>query len=257
MIGMPRFGAVEMGAAIAYCAPNTHADIDEEAKVDVVAWQTSCTSSTTNAMNQILAKALDYRDDGFITHLAMIHADVEPEGPWTNILWNEQRLHGDVVTSAVIAIKDNRLRSSTAIGDVSDDWKVNAWIGLGERGDIPDTFGTEDVCEPGECLLVNTGLMLMDLRWPGWDDFSFQWYSRIEKWREGEEWGRRTDFRPEDWEMSRYLHRHGARYHATFKVPAVHVGNGRWPNQLEDTIPCQKPSVTRVGPPTSKDQDAA
>jgi hypothetical protein len=98
-----------------------------------------------------------------------------------------------------------------------------------DRDKLPPTFGSEAVCKPGEVLLVNTGLMLLDLRWPGWDGFAFQFHTDIDKTPSG----RVARCRSEDWEMSHYLHKHKAKYLATWKPKLKHEGGKKYPNYPE------------------------
>jgi hypothetical protein len=226
---MPHYGDVSLKAARAFHNPSTRTNIDPSLFVEVATWIDSQSSITPDTFNHLLANALGLRDQGTATHLAMIHSDVEPEGPWLNALWCEMARTGADVVSSVIPIKNRSGRTSTAIGDAGDRWAVKRFITLDDRDTLPATFTAEDCCGPGEVLLVNTGLWLADLRRDWWDGFAFQWHTRITK--EGH--ARRTWVRPEDWEMSRDLAEAGAKVAATWAVNVVHCGNGRWANYPE------------------------
>jgi hypothetical protein len=69
--------------------------------------------------------------------------------------------------------------------------------------------------------------MLLDLRRPYWDDFAFEFHTRITRNPDGT---RSASCRSEDWEMSHHLHDHGAPYGATWRVKLRHEGNARYPN---------------------------
>jgi hypothetical protein len=166
-------------------------------------------SATTENFNICLATALDARDRGEATHVAMIHSDVAPVGPWVSQLYNEMRLARVALISAVVRIKNPTGRTSTAIAERADPWApIRRFIQLDQRESMPVTFTPQDVCQGDEVLLVNTGLWLADLRMPFWDDFSFQWHDRISRDPDGR---RRVQFRPEDWELSRALDAGGLR----------------------------------------------
>jgi hypothetical protein len=204
----------------------------------------SCSSALPDAFNGVLCGALDLRDKGadlpdgskvYATHLAMIHADVAAQPYWLDILWSEmERLNADAISVAIPIKEDTHTVTSTAVGKIDDPWNKDVrHIKLADRGSLPETFGPEDVCMPGELLLINTGCMLLDLRKPYWDDrgdgqpFGFELISRVTKNKDGE---REYFTRPEDWEMSRMLHRNKASYYATWKVKCQHFGTGVWRN---------------------------
>lgn len=202
----------------------------------VVAHVWNSASLLAHNFNNALRAALDARDDTTIpnderpTHFVMLHADLEPVGrDWMARLWSVMQREGCDVLSAVVPIKEpTRERTSTAIGDRSDDWKVNRHITAADLGKTPPTFRGRDVCGPGEVLLVNTGLWMADLRRSFWDDFpGFQIRDRITR----DESGRRVcQVRPEDWEFSRWLDSVGADYAATWEIPVHHYGEEGWPN---------------------------
>jgi hypothetical protein len=137
--------------------------------------------------------------------------------------------HNADLVSQVIEIKDDIAdpRTSTAIGDIWNTWFPKRFIHKSDRGKMPETFGPEHVCEKDEVLLVNTGLFLADLRRPWWDYLDWSLDSRIVR-HEGQ---RIVQMRSEDWQMSRFLQRHGAKIRATWKVPTRHFGDATWDTQ--------------------------
>lgn len=220
----PRYGAPSADARDAYwfCSDGT--------LCDVVRWHSPATSATANCMNMSLAMALDMRDEGKVTHLAMIHSDVCPEAGfrWLDELADEMHRYFLDMISAVVPIKDHvdDPRTSTAFGDASDPARTTRAIHLSDRERMPETFVASHVCKPGEVLLLNTGLMLADLRHPAWDTFpGFDISTWIER---GEDGKRRARMRSEDWELSRHLQANGANVGATWRVPLYHEGAGRW-----------------------------
>jgi hypothetical protein len=219
---MPHYGDISPGSAYGFYVGATRG------MVELVASVRSSTSATPFCMNGLLAPALDARDRGEVTHLAMLHADVEPKRDgWLDILWEEMKVHGADLMSAIVPIKEPaRERTSTAIGAADDPWCPLRFVNNRDRGRLPETFGPEDVCGEGEVLLVNTGCFLADLRRPWWDDFAFEFHTRIIK-RDGK---RIAQLAPEDWLMSRHIQAAGGRVMATWAVDLAHHGAGVWPN---------------------------
>ncbi len=179
--------------------------------------------------NSLLTQCIQWRDDGKGTHMFMVHSDIEAERGCADLLAEEMHLYNLIAISGVIAIKDpDQDRTSTAIGSKSEPWEAKRYIHRRQYGKMPTTFTGADVCEnDDEVLLINTGLMLIDLRHPFWDEFAFNAPATILK-KEGK---RIPIFRPEDWEMSRELDRAGLRYGATWRPYAQHIGATTWDNR--------------------------
>ena len=234
MIGMPFYGRPTWEASKSVLlTPSRNQDLQ------VVAVKVANRSLLAYSFNELLCHALSLRDQGIATHFAMIHSDIAPENWWVDKLWTEMRTHNADLVSAVVPIKDHanydqwRMnpnhfgRTSTAVGSIEDPWKTPQYITMEDRNHLPETFGQQDVCDDGQVLLVNTGLWLADLRRPWWNAFHFGILDRVTV----DEKGHRTvDCRPEDWEMSRYLHAKGAKVMATWAVVLEHLGDGSWRN---------------------------
>jgi hypothetical protein len=189
----------------------------------------ACGSILPHTFNQLLAHALDWRDQGHITHVAMLHDDIIPKcNRWVDVLYDEMRTAKVEMISAVVPIKEaGRARTSTAIGKIGEPWFPARFIHCDEQAATGRTFTAEHVCREGEELLVNTGMWLADLRAWWWDAFpGFEMLARITK-RDGQ---RIAQARPEDWELSRHMRAHGARYAATWAVPLEHRGPHHWTN---------------------------
>lgn len=221
----PYYGPVSMGLR-----QTLNGAVKDRRLLSVVMEAQSTSSVLPQCFNQLLAVALDARDAGKVTHLAMAHADIVAEPGWLDTLWSEMWFHNADLISAVVPIKGPTGRTSTAIGDRNDRWRVPRCVYLKDRATLPATFGPEAVCGPDEVLLINTGLFLADLRRPWWDDFAFQFHNRITTTAAG----RVAECRSEDWNMSSYLHKAGAKVLATFKVKLRHDGAKLYPNYPED-----------------------
>lgn len=203
---------------------------------DVVPIPDCGSSALPHGFNRLLALSLGWRDKGIVTHQLVCHSDVVPGPGFFNTFTEEMARLNTVALSSVIPIKEPELnpRTSTAIGDIADPWTPKRYIHVGDYGTMPDTFCGADVCGEGEELLINTGLMLLDLRSPFWDDadFAFQFHTRIHRTvGEDGQITRTPQFRPEDWEMSRELRKAGLPYHATWKVHVKHHGDYAWENR--------------------------
>lgn len=90
------------------------------------------------------------------------------------------------------------------------------------------TFGPEHVCKSDEVLLLNNGLCMFDLRHDWWDECIYTCLNRVDK--DPETGAYIARFRSEDWEVSHFLQKKGARVLGTWKVPIVHHGETAWPN---------------------------
>jgi hypothetical protein len=183
----------------------------------------------THNFNMLLDVGLELRDDGKLTHLAMIHSDISAERGWLDLLAEEMHMRNAVAISAVMPIKENEQdRTSTAIGSKAEPWEPLRYIRTRDKDIMPTTFEGKDVCQnDDEVLLINTGLMLIDLRCPFWDDFTFRVFNK----RETVDGKRKSLFRSEDWEMSRELDAAGYRYASTWRPYAEHIGQSVWPNR--------------------------
>lgn len=239
MIATPRYS--DMGAAETFTAirnAEMNEQYPEEDHVQVVYTIGAHGSLLNLCFNQLFAEAMNQYEAGHISHFSMCHADVIPPHGFLNELWNLMRTRGDVVVSSVISIKEPAMsKTSTAVGGRQDEFDVRRFITTADRPSMPETFSTKDVIgADDELLLVNTGLWLADLSWPGWADWAFEFRDTIKR---NPETGRRQAFCcPEDWFLSRHLDRLDAPYSATWRLPIRHVGPGTWnSHQLPPVYP--------------------
>ena len=229
---MPRGGTeVHAPAYKAFLVPVNNCNLECDEQVIVLAGHAESQTSANN-MQELWATVKNFRDDGACTHMAMIHSDIDAPMGWVNVLWNEARLNNLALISAVVAIKEPSGRTSTAVGSSTDPWRVKRFIRVQDRYRMPQTFTTDNIREdPDDVLLVNNGLMLLDLRGEWTDEYNFICPSVVEKDAASGKWRHR--FRSEDWELSRLLHSRGIPYGATWAVRVAHLGNGRWLNDME------------------------
>jgi len=191
------------------------------------------------AHNALLCIALNNRPE--ITHLLIWHADVIPQPGFLAVLWEEMvRSQADVL-GTVLAIKDGKGLTSTALlPDVTGEADPvgrrefrRQRLTLKEAASLPPTFDALDLQRVFEdqstspTLLVNTGLLLIDVRKPWIERCWFEINDAIFK-RDDGLWY--ADVEPEDWHFSRLAAAAGARVCATQKVMAAHVGRANFPN---------------------------
>ena len=155
------------------------------------------------------------QNEGF-DYFLMLHGDVEPQpSDWVDILLKEMQDHQADIISAVVPIKDDSGRTSTAIGNPTNPW-LRTHLMLSNCHDLPRTFGTAELGKPDHSLLVNTGCMLVDLSMPWVRDVHFTIRDRI---NDGV-----VECEPEDWYFSRRAWEIGAKVMATRAVPVIHHG---------------------------------
>jgi hypothetical protein len=173
----------------------------------------------------------------------MLHSDVRPAPWWLDRLFEELvRLRADVV-STVSAMKDDRGLTTTAIGLAEEPYGFVRRLTMHEIMRLPETFCFRDLldaglAEEGQCLLVNTGCWLCDLRKPwvtaldaaGNYRVYFTTTDRIRPNAAGDVEDPIVDVASEDWNFSRMLAREGASVWATRRVNAKHAGETDWPN---------------------------
>lgn len=228
LIGAPRYGDEVIAESFISKGNAERNDLHPEEDHVQVVYDLGCKSSLINfGFNQIFAEALNRHEAGEIDLFAMIHSDLVAEAGWLNKLWSIMRRRGDVVVSAVVSIKEpERSRTSTAVGNRADHFDLRRYITTTDRHSMPETFCTADVSQDeGDVLLVNTGLWIADLSWPGFKDFAF---SSVDQIMINPASGKYQAFTvPEDWNFSFWLDAMGAPYSATW-IPTRHVGPSVW-----------------------------
>jgi hypothetical protein len=209
----------------------------EEDHVDIIYDLSTKGSLLCLAFNQLLAEALNKKDEGDITHMLMCHADVAAQQGFANVLYRIMRERGDTVVSAVVNIKEpERRRTSCAVGNRHDHFDIRRYIETTDRLSMPETFCTADVArEDGEILLVNTGMWLADLRSEFWDSFEFSFTDRIMR---NPATGKRQAFCvPEDWNLAYQMDEAGVPYSASWKIVTRHFGPSVWNSHELPSIP--------------------
>lgn len=175
-------------------------------------------SLLANAHNVTYCEALNGWLAGEVSHFAVLHADVEPENGWLDILLAEMDAGGFDVLGGVVPLKDERGLTSLAV-DRADGfpWMPAKRLSLAEVYALPDTFTSEDVGGP---LLLNTGLLLVKL-----GPWSERCWFTINDCLAKDANGRWTAaVESEDWFYSRKAHAAGVKVGATRRVRLNHRG---------------------------------
>lgn len=171
--------------------------------------------------NQLWCMALQAHDAGEATHFLMMHADVVPIGDrWFSTLWDEFQRNEAEMMSAIVPVKSGDGLTSTAFE--STDGKRFRRLTTTEALDGPVSFTRPN-------LLLNTGLMLIDLRAPWTRRVAFSTLDDI-IWVNGVPM---TSSLGEDWRFTMMARLVGCRHDrifATRVVPLTHVGSQRFPS---------------------------
>jgi hypothetical protein len=172
--------------------------------------------------NTLLFNALNHRESHGLKWFAMLHSDVMPDALWVDTLIAQAEQHDADFVSAVVAIKDGRGLTSTAVGGV-DDWDAPRRLTVNEVAVLPKTFGLDD----GE-LLCNTGCCVFRLDRPWLDPNRVRFHSPNRLTLVNGAWTAQTI--PEDWFFTRAIARAGAMVMATTAVKTNHRGVADYPS---------------------------
>lgn len=175
-------------------------------------------SALTGNFNSLYAAALNARETAGITHFVMLHADVGAVAPqgfgtWIDVMVEYMRHFKLGVISAACLIKDDSGDTSTAV-----DMRPAQPIRRLKMAEIGGMMLSDQWAMP---LLINTGCMVIDITQPWADEVVFTVGDTRTKGADGK-W--HTEFDPEDWRFSRWLHERGVRYGVTTDVKCSHVG---------------------------------
>ncbi len=175
--------------------------------------------------NQSWCTAIAAWEHGMVDYFLILHEDLKIRTDnWFPILFHEmQRVDADII-SAVVPIKDDRGVTSTA-RESGDPFSPHRYT-MADIFREPVTFSHPE-------LLLNTGLMLMDLRRPWVKEFvdrNYHWACEFGIKRR-EDRGFMVQFMSEDWRFSRQARECGAtRQYATRAIALDHVGSWYYPN---------------------------
>lgn len=193
-------------------------------KGQVKGFKTSSYSLIARNFNELYCAALNAREHG-ITHFAMLHSDIAPHGPgWIDTLLEEMDKYQADILSVVVPIKSHSGMTSTALDEPvngSDPkWRPRRLTMTEIVSKYPETFTAES-------LLINTGIMLVDIRKPFAEKIYFKTDDIVMRRENGEFY---AENEPEDWRFSRDAKALGAKIFATRKVGVTHYGHQGWVN---------------------------
>lgn len=217
---MPYSGTVQVGALLAGCHLASR-----DPEVSVFHCLGGPPGVHCENFNKLWSEALNTRAEKGWTHFAMIHSDVEPEPGWLDVLLEEMRRVGADVLAVVLAVKDNRGLTSTALQDRTTLYTHR--LTLKELSLMPQTFDAKATGEPDSDLLIASGLWVCDFTKPWVENVWFEMRDRIIRTPDGKfsaaNWS-------EDWNFSRQCRELGVKVFATTKVQARHHGAADYDN---------------------------
>ncbi|MDD4889056.1 MAG: class I SAM-dependent methyltransferase [Phycisphaerae bacterium] len=224
LLGMPHSGRISPNTALSAMMHPSHTP---DTHVEVMTHQTSLLAAGFNYLwTQALERDFDY--------FAMLHADIQPDWNWMDVLLGELQRTGADLVSVVVPIKDERGLTSTAIGHPTIWWSPLRRLTMREVMGLPPTFTAEDAGYPGHAMLVNTGCWMANLRNPKWRetdaDGRLKVYFNIKDRIAKTDSGYVCQTQPEDWGFSSLMFQNGLKAVATRKVQLGHVSDFPWPN---------------------------
>lgn len=184
-------------------------------------------SILTHTFNLAYAHALTMRTKG-ITHFCMLHDDIVPsEFFWLDKMMALMKANEADILSVVSPIKDEKGLTSTALdlplpgSQYDPNYRLTRLTLKEIYENYPPTFTHEK-------LLVNSGLMLVDITKPFADKICFRFENRIEFNKVTQQYDALV--MSEDWLFSRDAAKLGAKIFATREVPIYHCGSFKFPN---------------------------
>lgn len=224
LLGMPGYGQLTAGSARGLW----RATAAENAKIplDLVVSYSEGSLLAQN-FNSLWCQALNACHRGNpVQYFAMLHADIEPEDGWLDVLVEELEARQLDVLGAVVPIKDPKGLTSIALArEDGDPWRPLCRLTMREVWRLPETFTSEDVGHP---LLLNTGCWVcrFDMAWATKVRFTIN--DRIVFNKSLNLYQAQVE--PEDWYFSRLLNELGLKLGATRKVRLEHVGKTHYIN---------------------------
>ncbi len=190
-----------------------------------------------DSFNSNFCMALNGDGEERPTHFVMLHGDIVPQNCYLSMLLDECEAIGADIISAVVPIKSmEHDKTSTAIGILNGRNSRFRHISSAEAAEVPPTFTAKDLDHAeGDKLLVNTGLMAIDLRKPWVKEWFKSGGFRLEShaWQDEETGKWRSLCLPEDWLMSWDAQtKFGATVvAATTKIRLLHYGEAGFENR--------------------------
>jgi hypothetical protein len=183
------------------------------------------------SFNRCLIQAMRMRDQKEADFFLLMHADIVPV---ENTLWLDHLM--EARQFARLQYKDNEPYKAQVLSVVSPIKDLRGVTSTGYEGEsiwAPKRFTMKQILEGPETftrddLLINTGMLLIDLRNNDWiEKVRFTISDAIITDSTGL---RMPGVQPEDWQFSRDVRSFGVKLWATRKVKIVHRGLFNYPN---------------------------
>lgn len=217
--------------------------------------------------NSLLANGLNLQRKGIMDYLLIHHADVEVRTScWLDVMLAEMQQYGAGVLAGVCSKKNDSGMSNMAYS-TPNEYFGNV-MSLEHIWSLPKTFSIADTPHPDRELLVNTGLMLIDLRLPQWRQyktdpdgtrvlkFCFQMRDRIAV---DEDDDCHAQFASEDWNFSKQCARNGIPVYCTQKVQIIHHGEcgfDNWPKENQPVLEQTTEDYVRLAAAAQAEEEA-
>jgi hypothetical protein len=212
-LGMPGYGECTLAAARGFWRATQLPD-------EQVIYRYRESSLLAGNFNGLWCEALNVvRSGQRLDYFAMIHADVQPDELWLDVLIEELEARDLDLLGAVVPIKDPHGLTSLALAHPSGDpWSILCRLTMADAYRLPETFTSEDIGHP---LLLNTGLWVcrFDEAWARKVWFTIN--DRIVQFPDGQYVAQCVS---EDWFFSRQCHELGLKIGATRRVRLTHRG---------------------------------
>lgn len=201
-------------------------------------------SALTFNFNNCYANALNARRHG-ITHFAMLHSDIAvTTANWCDRMVEIMEREKADVLSVIMPLKVvGEDKTSTAIEEPDDNP-----LGFKARKLTLRECAARGTTWTDPNLLLNTGLMLVDIRKPWAEEVWFEFQDKIDSVEEN---GVKRFFPvsiAEDYGFSRMVRAAGGKLVVTQEIPAWHCGGGRFSNQ---TLPLNLNQEGKIAVPKS------
>jgi hypothetical protein len=220
------FVGIPTGAGDSMSAATANALVNASNARHNVSVRTMSGSILTCTFNSLYANALNMMDELNLKYFIMLHNDIGPiPEDWLDKLINLANEHDADILSVVSPIKSEMGLTSTAID--TDPYRPRR-ITMTEIQKLPGTFGAKDLPENqahSKCgLLINTGVMLVNLHKAASRNLFFEFNDRIIRLKNKGKEEYVAEVEPEDWNFSRKANAAGLRVFATSEIPLLHVG---------------------------------
>lgn len=202
------------------CMGGVNALLDASQSKDLnVGFQFLTGSFLTKGFNQLLCNVLNNRSTYGFTHFLLHHADIEIKTQgWLPKMVQLMDQHGADVLSAISPIKNESGLTSTAL-QMGDPYPI-------KRFTLHEVHAMKEKTFTHEKLLLNTGVMLIDVRKPWIDKAKFTIEDEILQ----TEKGMVARSLSEDWHFSRMAREMGAKLYATSEIQLNHWGVQAFPS---------------------------